>query len=81
MPAYDGALAVAAKPERFREECETARNLGFAGKSCIHPTQVPIANECFMPRPAEVEKGADASWRQPTRRRPRAWAPSWSTAR
>ena len=33
-----------------------ARNLGFAGKSCIHPTQVPIANECFMPRPAEIEK-------------------------
>ena len=56
IPAYDGAYAVVAKPERFREECEEARNLGFAGKSCIHPTQVPIANECFMPRPAEIEK-------------------------
>jgi citrate lyase subunit beta/citryl-CoA lyase len=56
VPAYDGAYAVVAKPERYREECEEARNLGFAGKSCIHPTQVPIANECFMPRPAEIEK-------------------------
>jgi citrate lyase subunit beta/citryl-CoA lyase len=56
VPAYDGAYAVVTKPERYREECEEARNLGFAGKSCIHPTQVPIANECFMPRPAEVEK-------------------------
>jgi citrate lyase subunit beta/citryl-CoA lyase len=56
IPAYDGAYAVVAKPERYREECEEARNLGFAGKSCIHPTQVPIANECFMPRPAEIEK-------------------------
>ena len=56
VPAYDGAFAVVAKPERFREECEEARNLGFAGKSCIHPTQVPIANESFMPRPAEIEK-------------------------
>jgi citrate lyase subunit beta/citryl-CoA lyase len=56
IPAYDGAYAVVAKPERYREECEDARNLGFAGKSCIHPTQVPIANECFMPRPAEIEK-------------------------
>jgi citrate lyase subunit beta/citryl-CoA lyase len=59
VPAYDGAYAVVAKPERYREECEEARNLGFAGKSCIHPTQVPIANECFMPRPAEIEK----AWR------------------
>jgi citrate lyase subunit beta/citryl-CoA lyase len=56
IPAYDGAFAVVAEPERFREECEEARNLGFAGKSCIHPTQVPIANESFMPRPAEIEK-------------------------
>jgi citrate lyase subunit beta / citryl-CoA lyase len=56
VPAYDGAYAVVAKPERYREECEEARSLGFAGKSCIHPTQVPIANECFMPRPAEIEK-------------------------
>jgi citrate lyase subunit beta / citryl-CoA lyase len=56
IPADDGAYAVVAKPERYREECEEARDLGFAGKSCIHPTQVPIANECFMPRPAEIEK-------------------------
>lgn len=56
VPAYDGAYAVVAKPERYREECEDARTLGFSGKSCIHPTQVPIANECFMPRPAEIEK-------------------------
>jgi citrate lyase subunit beta/citryl-CoA lyase len=56
IPAYDGAFAVVAEPERFRHECETARKLGFAGKSCIHPSQVPIANECFMPRPAEIER-------------------------
>ncbi len=56
IPAYDGAFAVVAEPERFRHECETARNLGFAGKSCIHPSQVPIANECFMPRPDEIER-------------------------
>lgn len=56
IPAYDGAFAVVAEPARFRQECEDARNLGFAGKSCIHPTQVPIANESFMPQPAEIEK-------------------------
>ena len=56
VPTYDGAFAGVAEPERFREECETARNLGFAGKSCIHPSQVPIANACFLPRPAEIAK-------------------------
>lgn len=56
LPAYDGAFAVVADPDRFRSECEAARNLGFAGKSCIHPSQVPIANDCFMPRPAEIER-------------------------
>jgi citrate lyase subunit beta/citryl-CoA lyase len=56
VPAYDGAFALVAAPDEFRDECETARSLGLAGKSCIHPSQVPIANECFMPRPAEIEK-------------------------
>ncbi|WP_414474695.1 HpcH/HpaI aldolase/citrate lyase family protein [Microvirga sp. M2] len=56
VPAYDGAYAVVAKPERYREECEEARSLGFSGKSCIHPTQIPIANECFMPRRADIER-------------------------
>src|SRR5262245_5556146 len=56
VPAYDGAFAVVTDPDRFRTECEAARDLGFSGKSCIHPSQVPIANACFMPRPAEVER-------------------------
>jgi citrate lyase subunit beta/citryl-CoA lyase len=56
IAAYDGAFAVVTEPERFRGECETARALGFAGKSCIHPSQIAIANECFLPGLAEVEK-------------------------
>jgi citrate lyase subunit beta/citryl-CoA lyase len=55
LPAYDGAFAIVSEPGQFRMECEAARNLGLAGKSCIHPSQVPIANECFMPRPSEVD--------------------------
>jgi citrate lyase subunit beta / citryl-CoA lyase len=56
VPAYDGAFAVVADPDGFRTECEAVRNLGLAGKSCIHPSQVPIANACFMPRPEEIER-------------------------
>jgi citrate lyase subunit beta/citryl-CoA lyase len=56
IPAYDGAFARVNDPGRFRAECETVRALGFAGKSCIHPSQVPIANASFAPTVAEVER-------------------------
>ena len=31
-----------------------ARSLGFEGKWCIHPNQVPWANEAFSPSGAEI---------------------------
>ncbi|MCJ2026318.1 HpcH/HpaI aldolase/citrate lyase family protein [Methylobacterium sp. J-067] len=55
VPAYDGAFAAVKEPEAFRAECEAARRHGFAGKTCIHPSQVGIANAAFLPRPDEVE--------------------------
>lgn len=30
------------------------RGLGFIGKSCIHPTQVPLANAVFRPTDTEI---------------------------
>ena len=41
--------------ERFRCTAQLARQMGFQGKLCIHPDQVPIANQVFAPSPAEVE--------------------------
>ena len=32
-----------------------ARNLGFSGKSAVHPDQVNVINEAFNPTEAEVE--------------------------
>ncbi|XYD12581.1 CoA ester lyase (plasmid) [Methylobacterium sp. NMS12] len=54
VPAYDGAFAAVKEPEAFRAECEAARRHGFAGKTCIHPSQVETANAAFLPRPDEV---------------------------
>jgi citrate lyase subunit beta/citryl-CoA lyase len=54
VAAYDGAYAVVADPDGYRAECEAARRHGFAGKSCIHPSQIAIANRAFMPGPAEI---------------------------
>lgn len=56
LPAYDGAFAAVNDPEGYRAECDMARRHGLTGKSCIHPTQIAMANAAFMPRPAEVER-------------------------
>ena len=42
--------------EGFREEVKGAMNMGFAGKSCIHPSQVKIVHEIFTPSKEELEK-------------------------
>lgn len=54
VTAYDGAFTDIKQPDAFRAEAENARRMGFAGKTCIHPNQVPIANEVFAPRAEEV---------------------------
>ena len=40
---------------RFRREADEARSLGYAGKLCIHPRQVALANDVFTPSGEEVE--------------------------
>lgn len=41
--------------DSFRAECEQGRDMGFDGKTLIHPGQVEIANAVFGPSPAEVD--------------------------
>ena len=41
--------------EGFRASTVHAKGLGFQGKMCIHPDQVPVVNEVFAPTAAEVE--------------------------
>ncbi len=45
--AYDSAYPDIADLEGFRREAEQARQLGYVGKSCVHPKQVAVANEVF----------------------------------
>ena len=54
--AYDSAYAAIKDPDGFRAEARHARILGFAGKSCIHPTQIDMANEAFVPDQAEIAR-------------------------
>lgn len=41
--------------EGLRAECTRARDLGYTGKTLIHPAQVAVANELFAPSPAEID--------------------------
>lgn len=52
--AYDSAFADIRDAEGFRAEALLARNLGFLGKTCIHPSQIAIANEVFLPTDEEI---------------------------
>jgi citrate lyase subunit beta / citryl-CoA lyase len=40
----------------LRASCGEARRDGFTGKLAIHPDQVPVINECFMPSAGEVSE-------------------------
>jgi citrate lyase subunit beta/citryl-CoA lyase len=52
--ALDGAYAAVNHPDGYREEAVAAKRLGYRGKTCIHPSQVPIANEVFRPTAAQI---------------------------
>ena len=42
--------------EVFIADASQGRSLGYKGKLCIHPAQVPWANRVFTPSPAEVDR-------------------------
>ena len=54
----------------FRAECEQGRDLGFDGKTLIHPNQIGPANDIFAPAPEEVEeaRAVIAAFAQPENR-------------
>ena len=42
--------------EGLRSACLDAKALGFEGKGCIHPRQVPVVHEAFAPSIDEIER-------------------------
>jgi citrate lyase subunit beta / citryl-CoA lyase len=52
--AYDTAFANIKDTEGFRAEAQMARAFGFIGKSCIHPSQIAIANDVFRPSDEDI---------------------------
>jgi citrate lyase subunit beta / citryl-CoA lyase len=54
LSILDGVYNDLSNAEGFVEECRQARDLGFDGKTLIHPRQIEPCNEAFSPSPEEV---------------------------
>ncbi len=55
LAVLDGVHLDLADDEGFAAACRQGRELGFDGKTLIHPKQIAAANAAFAPTPEEVE--------------------------
>jgi (3S)-malyl-CoA thioesterase len=51
----DGVYNAFKDEEGLKAECEQGRDMGFDGKTLIHPAQLAVANEAFAPSQSEIE--------------------------
>tara|TARA_Y100001970_G_scaffold181629_1_gene221032 strand:- start:2050 stop:2877 length:828 start_codon:yes stop_codon:yes gene_type:complete len=59
VPVIDQIVTDFSDGERFTEEAYQARALGFSGKLCIHPSQVPLANQSFSYSQEEINRAEE----------------------
>jgi len=52
----DGVYNDIGNPDGFAKECAQGVDLGFDGKTLIHPSQIEPCNTAFSPSPADVEQ-------------------------
>jgi citrate lyase subunit beta/citryl-CoA lyase len=55
----DGVTTSIADDARIAAETVNGKQLGFGGKLCIHPRQVPTVNACYAASPVELEWAAE----------------------
>jgi citrate lyase beta subunit len=58
VPAIDGPYVDFSDEKGYSQSALRARLLGFEGKWCVHPNQVPWANAAFSPTPQEFAYAA-----------------------
>lgn len=54
LEILDGPYGDIGNAAGFAEECAQGRDLGFDGKTLIHPSQIDACNQTFTPPPEEV---------------------------
>ncbi len=55
LTIVDGVYNAFKDEDGLRAECAQGRDMGFDGKTLIHPAQLEIANEVFSPSTAEID--------------------------
>jgi citrate lyase subunit beta/citryl-CoA lyase len=55
LSAVDGITSDLRDMQSFEYACRLGRDLGFDGKSLVHPSQLDYSNDAYTPRPAELE--------------------------
>ena len=53
-PPIDGVTTSTDDVSRITDDAQRAKSMGFGGKLCIHPKQVPIVKATFMPTADEI---------------------------
>jgi citrate lyase subunit beta/citryl-CoA lyase len=56
VQAIDTVFSDVDDEEGLRSSVLEARGLGFAGKGCIHPRQIPVIHQLFAPSATEIER-------------------------
>ena len=74
VAVVDGVYNDVKDADGFLAEARQGREMGFDGKTLIHPGQVEACNEVFAPSAAQVERRAGRHRRLRDRARPRARA-------
>lgn len=59
LTAIDGVYNDIKNEAGFAAECEQGRDLGFDGKTLIHPSQLDACNRIFAPSPEDVVQARD----------------------
>ncbi len=55
IPAIDAIWQDLKDQNGLKEDCKIGKELGYAGKSVIHPDQLSVVHEAFHPNRAEIE--------------------------
>lgn len=58
VQALDSVFSDVTAMEELARSCAESRALGFDGRGCIHPRQIRVVHEAFLPSDEEIKKAA-----------------------
>ncbi|MCP4936928.1 MAG: CoA ester lyase [bacterium] len=59
LPIIDGVFNNYSDQEGFAAACEQGRDMGFDGKTLIHPSQIASANQVFAPSKVQLQEACE----------------------